>query len=180
MNQPGKGATGPLTRQQRRDAKPIREGLTAGQLRAAEAELADGVVERESSHATTLAVLAHSWFALDHQREASRVMYERTVELRRSGREAQTDAIVQQYAEAKAEITLVESQIVRLLAMMAEEDGEVVALALLGSTHMNMLNGIGVRFPVGVRDRLAVEAGIKADPEASETEPAPRDDGHTA
>ena len=149
-------------RQQQRDGMKVREGLTVGQLKAAEADLADGAVGHESSRATTMAVLAHGWYALDHQREASRVTYQRIIELRKGGRELKTDDIVKQYAEAKEEILVLESQIVGLLERIAEEDGEEVALGLLGASHMNLMNGLGVRFPEAIRTRFAWEADLIA------------------
>ena len=147
-------------RQERRDNKPTREGLTVGQLKEAEAELADGAVEHEASRATTLAVLAHSWYALDHQREASRTTYQRSIELRKGGRDIKTDSLVQQYAEAKVEIAVVESQIVSLLETLADEEGEELALALLDHAHTNMMTGIGVRFPKAAQLRFAHDAGL--------------------
>lgn len=151
-------------RQERRDNKPVLQGLTAGQLKEAEAELAAGATSHESSRGTTMAVLAHGWFALDHQREASRMTYERIVELRKGGRELKTDTIVQQYAEAKEEILVLESQIVDLLEIVAAEDGDDPALSLLAASHMNLMNGLGVRFPLAIRARFAMEAGLSDAP----------------
>ncbi len=157
-------------RQERRDLKPVVDGLNAAQLKEAEAELDEGSVSHESSKATTLSALAHSWFALDHQREASRMTYERIKELRKSGRDLKTDAIVQQYAEAKQEIIILETQIVDVLGTVADEDGDEAALALLGTTHMNMMNGLGVRFPVPIRVRFAMEAGLADAPPEENSE----------
>lgn len=159
------------TRQEGRDNQPGRQGMTAGQLKDAELELAEGAVGHDSSHATTMAVLAHGWFALDHQREASRMTYERIIELRKGGRELKTDAIVQQYAEAKQEILVLEGQIVKLLGVVADGDGEDVALTILGAQHMNLMTGISVRLPEATRDRFAHEADLidedEKDPEAT-------------
>ena len=155
-------------RQERRDNKPVVDGLNAAQLKEAEAELDEGSVSHESSRATTMSALAHSWFALDHQREASRTTYERTKELIKSGRDAKTNTIVQQYAEAKQEIILLETQVVSLLGTVADEDGDEAALALMATTHMNMMNGLGVRFPVPIRTRFAMEAGLADAPSEEE------------
>lgn len=178
-----------LARVERRDTKPVREGLTVGQLKDAEAELAEGAVVHDSSHATTMSVLAHGWFALDHQREASRMTYQRIVELRKGGRELKSDQIVQQYAEAKEEILVLETQIVELLSTVADEDDEGTALTILAASHMNLMTGVAVRLPEAVRDRFAQEAGLvdapegEKDPEGAgqegEGKPPDGEDGQT-
>ncbi len=151
-------------RQAQRDGKPLRDGFTVGQLKEAEAEMAAGAVAHQSSRGTTMSVLAHGWFALDHQREDARLMYQRTLELRQAGRDLKTDGVVEQYADAKMQIGIIEAQIVRALQDVAEEEGPAMAEALLGTTHMNMMTGIGVKFPEGIREQLAIQAGILEPP----------------
>lgn len=137
-------------------------------LAAQEAQLAAAAENPQSSFATTMSVLAHTWYTLDQGREAARMTYMRAVKLREQGREMSTVNVVKQYNETQAEIEIVETQIVDLLRSITAQpdDGVEAAFGLLGSAHQNMQSGIGVRLPQALQVRLALEAGILEPSEA--------------
>ncbi len=139
------------------------QGTPEEQLEAEE-QLRNASENPQSSYATTMSVLSHTWFALDQTREAARMTYQRAVRLRDKGRQMSTTQVVQQYNEAQAEIEIVEDQVVELLqAIKANPDeGVDAAFGLLGSAHQNIQSGIAVRLPHGVQVRLALASGIMA------------------
>ncbi|KKL81874.1 hypothetical protein LCGC14_1990410 [marine sediment metagenome] len=136
---------------------------------AAEEQLRLASENPQSSFATTMSILAHTWFTLDQAREAARMTYIRAVKLREKGREMSTTTVVKQYEEAQVEIEIVESQVVELLRDISAHPDEGVdsAIGLLGSSHTNIQSGIAVRLPHGVQVRLALESEIMA-PEEDE------------
>lgn len=142
------------------------QGTPEEQL-AAEAQLAAAADNPQSSFATTISVLAHTWFTLDQAREAARMTYKRAIQLREKGRQMSTTTVVQQYEQAQAEIEIVEAQIVETLQAItaSEDDGVDAAFGLLAAAHTNMQSGISVRIPQATQVRLALGAGILAQEE---------------
>ncbi len=92
----------------------IHQGTPEEQL-AAEEQLRLASENPQSSFATTMSVLTHTWFALDQVREAARMTYQRAVRLRETGRQMSTTTVIKQFEEAQTEIKIVEEQIVELL-----------------------------------------------------------------
>ena len=146
---------------------------TQEEQQAAEEQLRLASENPQSSFATTMSVLAHTWFALDQVREAARMTYQRAVKLREQGRQMSTTTVVKQYEEAQLEIEIVESQVVELLRNIAQHPDEGVdsAIGLLGSAHTNIQSGIAVRLPHAVQVRLAIVSGVMAPDPAGK--PAP-------
>ncbi len=141
----------------------LNQGTTEEQL-AAEEQLRLASENPQSSFATTMSVLTHTWFALDQVREAARTTYQRAMRLREAGRQMSTTTVIKQFEEAQAEIEIVEGQIGELLQSITSHPDEGVdsAFGLLGSAHTNVQSGIAVRLPHAVQVRLALASGIMA------------------
>ena len=113
-----------------------------------------------ASPGTTMAVLAHQWFTLAQQREASRLTQERFIKMQQAGRTIQRDGVLRQFQESGVELALVEEQIVEVLKDVGAREGIETALALLAAQHLNMVNDVSVRFPPITQAKLAFDAGF--------------------
>ncbi|KKM77636.1 hypothetical protein LCGC14_1367980 [marine sediment metagenome] len=140
-------------RRQQRGEKKTSTGATRQQLREAEEELDSGTMTMEASHATTFSIMVSAWHMLEHQREGARVTYGRVKELKASGRDVQTDAIVKQYAEAKQELEILEDQMHKFLLEVAE-DGEGEAEELVAMRHPVPGTGMTYKLPDQAADRI--------------------------
>ena len=115
----------------------------AGRLQKAEDELRQGVTNEVADDATTFVVLLWDWTVAEHRREALRVQYQRTIELKNRGRRAETDPLVIQYTQVKEEMELIQGQLAELLQGLAPER---VGLLMQGQ-HLMPGMGVTLRAP---------------------------------
>ena len=140
-------------RRRERGEKQTTSGGTRKELREAEEELDAGSMTMVASNATTFAVLVTSWHVLEHQREGSRVMYNRFKELKGRGRDVQTESVVKAYAESKQELEILEDQMRVFLKGVAEDD-EAEAEELVVMHHPVPGTGMSYKLPDQAADRV--------------------------
>ena len=140
-------------RRRERDKKKTTSGGTRKELREAEEELDAGSMTMVASNATTFAAMVSGWHTIEHQREGSRVAYNRVKELKGLGREVQTEPIVKLYAESKQELEILEDQMRTFLQGVAREN-EAEAEQLVTMMHPIPGTGMSYKLPDRAADRI--------------------------
>lgn len=160
--------------EKRQDARAAKKdsrtvgGISYKELSEAEAELLGGSDARVTEPATTFGALLDDWHGAEATRESLRVQYARVVELKRRGRPLDPDKIVQQYAQAKQDIQMIEDQMVEFLKEI--EDG--VTRQLLTGRHLIPNKGYIWEVPKALKSLLAKARGLE-----DEEEDPPSSDG---
>ena len=142
-------------------------GVTRREIQEAEEELKQSSLERDTEPITTFAMMLDDWHSAEHAREGLKIQYDRTVELKRHGRQVDPDVLVKQYAEAKQDLLLIETQFVDFLK---ELDDEIQARQFLLGRHVVPNRGYLWRVPDDLAERLAEAAGFNLYDEETEEE----------
>ena len=151
-------------RRENRDRKKLTrttDGVSRKELLDAMTELEASAEEHKPREEVTFAVLLDDWLASEAALEALRVQYQRSIELRKHGRQIDPEKIAERYAQEKQQLQLIEQQFEEFIEQM--EDETKLRMFLAGQ-HLVINKGYFLSAPEELRDRLlALQAeGSKA------------------
>ena len=161
-------------RRQKRDKEKLArttDGVSRKELLDALTELEASAEEHKPREEVTFAVLLDDWLASEASLEALRVQYQRTVELRKHGRQVDPEKVAERYAQEKQARELIEQQFGEFIEEM--EDETKLRMFLSGQ-HLVINKGYFLSAPEELKHKLLAmqEEGSKAIGEASMEQPA--------
>ena len=127
------------------------DGVTRKEQLAALAELEASVEERKPREEVTFAVLLDDWMASESALEAIRIEYQRSVELRKHGRQVDLDKGAERYAQEKQRREVIEQQFAEFIEEM---DDEFKLRGFLGATHLIINKGYFLAAPEELKEKL--------------------------
>lgn len=147
------------------------DGVTKKELLDAMSELEASVEEHKPREEVTFAVLLDDWMASESALEALRIEYQRSVELRKHGRQVDLEKGAERYAQEKQRRRMIEEQFAEFIE---ELDDEFKLRGFLGATHLIINKGYFLTPPEELKERLlAMQAESAIAPgEGTPEEPA--------
>lgn len=145
------------------------DGVTRQEQLEALVELEESLEEHQPREEVTFAVLLDDWLASEASLEAIRVQYQRSIELRKHGRQVDPEKIAERYAQEKQQRQLIERQFAEFIEEM--EDDTKLRMFLAGQ-HLVINKGYFLSAPEELKEKLLAMQSASSLPEASET-PAP-------
>ena len=165
-------STRPDQRRKARDEKKLArtlDGVTRQEQLEALAELEASSEDNKPREEVTFAALLDDWLASEASLEALRVQYQRSIELRKHGRQVDPEKIAERYAQEKQQRQLIERQFAEFIEEM--EDDTKLRMFLAGQ-HLGINKGYFLSAPEELKEKLLAMQSASSLPEASET-PAP-------
>ena len=141
-------------RRKARDEKKLArtvDGVTRQEQMDALAELEASLEEHKPREEVTFAVLLDDWLASEAALEALRVQYQRSIELRKHGRQVDPERIADRYAQEKQQRQLIEQQFVEFIEEM--EDETKLRMFLSGQ-HLVINKGYFLSAPEELKHKL--------------------------
>ena len=140
-------------RQTRDDAKLSRttDGVTTKERLAALAELEASLEQYKPREEVTFAVLLDDWLASEATLESLRVGHQRSVELRKRGRQVDPEKVAERYAQEKQARQLIEQQFAELIEEMDDQSQLIV---FLEAQHLVINKGYVLTVPEDLKEKL--------------------------
>lgn len=161
-------------RRKDRDQKKLSsttDGVTKKEQLEALAELEASLEEHKPREEVTFAVLLDDWVASEAALESLRVGYQRSIELRKHGRQVDPEKIAERYAQEKQGRELIEQQFAEFIETM--EDETKLRMFLSGQ-HLVINKGYFLSAPEELKEKLLAmqEEGSKVPTAPPAPEPA--------